>query len=140
MLATVTWEEPAQGVRWDFLLSGICSCYWSGSPEGQALAGSAPFECVSFLLLVPGAWLQRRGVLKKVGLMCLQKSLCSGVAQGCIFPPVVVVPDLVQFVGWSGQGQSIPLAGTGDGCIVVMGTEVTALPSEVVAASVVLLE
>ena len=27
VLATVTWEElePAQGVRWDFLLSGICS-------------------------------------------------------------------------------------------------------------------
>lgn len=37
---------------------------------------------------------------------------------------------------WHGVGR----AGTGDGCIVVMGTEVTALPSEVLAASVVLLE
>ena len=86
----------------------LTSC-WSGSPEGQALAGSAPFKCVSFLLLVPGAWLQRRGVLKKVGLMCLQKSLCSGVAQGCIFPPVVVVPDLVQICGmeWAGPEHSL---------------------------------
>lgn len=96
--------EVGLSAHWDLLLS----C-WSGSPEGQALAGSAPFECVSFLLLVPGAWLQRRGVLKKVGLMCLQKSLCSGVAQGCIFPPVVVVPDLVQICGmeWAGPEHSL---------------------------------
>lgn len=96
--------EVGLSAQWDLLLS----C-WSGSPEGQGLAGSAPFKCVSFLLLVLGPWLQRRGVLKKVGLMCLQKSLCSGIAQGCIFPPVEVVPDLVQICGmeWAGPEHSL---------------------------------
>lgn len=102
-------------MRWGFLLSGICSCYWSGSPEGQALVGSAPFKCVSFLLLVLRPWLQRRGVLKKVGLMCLQKSVCRHLwllrhSPRLPLSPVVVVPDLVQMCGMEWAGMALGMA------------------------------
>ena len=57
-------------------LSGGCdliSSCWSRSPECWAQAGSVPFKSV-FPLPTPGPLPQRRGVLKQVGPMCIQRA------------------------------------------------------------------
>ena len=76
--------ELALGVRQDFLSVqwpslpcpgwGLLPSYWSRSPEGQAQAGSVLFNGVFFFLPALRPLPKRRGVLKKVGLMCLQGS------------------------------------------------------------------
>ena len=76
--------EPVQGVRQDFLSNqwpsqpckewGPLSSYYSGSPEGWAQAGCIPFKCVFFLFPTLQPSPQRRGVLKQVGLVHLQRS------------------------------------------------------------------
>lgn len=53
--------------------------------------------------------------------------------------PVVVVPDLVQVCGMEWAGPEHSLGWHWGSLHVVMGIEVTELPSEVLAASVVLL-
>lgn len=75
--------ELALGVRQDFLNVQWPSlpCHgwtllphcWSRSPDGEAQAGSVPFNSVFFFLPALGPLPQRKTVLKQVELMCLQR-------------------------------------------------------------------
>lgn len=42
--------------------------------------------------------------------LCRHLWLCSGIAQGFLFPPVVVVPDLVQMCGMEWAGMALGMA------------------------------
>ena len=108
--------EPAQSVRpnllsapWLWLTSqswGLLPSSWSGSPEGQAQAGSVPFKCVSCPSPHSGA--PKEGSAEVSGdcalrgpgcCLCWHLRLHSGAVQGRVFSPVVVAPALVQGSG-----------------------------------------
>ena len=96
-------ERATQGVRQTSSplsgRGGVCS---QGCPEGRASASCDPFKCVVFLLLMLEPLPKRKSVLDQVGLMHLPRPnvvLFLDVAQGHVFSPAVVTPDLVQGCG-----------------------------------------
>ena len=68
---------------------------WSRSPEGLVQADCVPFKCVFFLLPTLGLSPQRRGVLKQVGLVCLQRSDALSVQMSVV--PLRCSPRLCLF-------------------------------------------
>lgn len=75
-------------------------------------------------------------------MCCLHRHLwlCSDAAQGHVFSPVLVAPDLVLGCGVEWWGWNIHSPGTRECGMLVTGVQAAALPSEVWATSGVLFE